>query len=254
MVPMASFSEKNVLEIVFIGLLAYFIGLLWNKVSEFCFSSFRNKKSDIESARKEVYAFHCCTEKAISDGGCKKLFACLRRLFLDEDEKEGSYITDYYKAYYALQKEGMLGNIPILEGQFAFLRNHFLLVPVCIAIYSHKVIELDSAIYNHVFLLTILFILSFFSTLWYLYSRQELRSTREGDVYCIIACFVIWLFFFIVHRVNGLGDICKYIIVCTALTLLVWSIVLYAMKKIQQKIYYLVWEGYLYLSSNKEKK
>lgn len=206
MVPMASFSEKNVLEIVFIGLLAYFIGLLWNKVSEFCFSSFRNKKSDIESARKEVYAFHCCTEKAISDGGCKKLFACLRRLFLDEDEKEGSYITDYYKAYYALQKEGMLGNIPILEGQFAFLRNHFLLVPVCIAIYSHKVIELDSAI------------------------------------------------FFIVHSVNGLGDICKYIIVCTALTLIVWSIVLYAMKKIQQKIYYLVWEGYLYLLPNKEKK
>lgn len=235
MVTMSSFSEKNVLEIVFIGLLAYFIGLLWNKVSEFCFSFFRNNENFIEAERKKV-------SNKLSD-------------------------VNYYEAYYRLQREGMLGNVPILEGQFAFLRNHFMLVPICIALYSHKILDLEriiaKACCEHAMLLAMLVLCVFGSILYFCCKGSAVQSnhTKSKSDCCsgclYIVSWVVFMAWLIMYHVKSLGYSfsCNYAVLSIVLTLFFWCILLYTMSNIQNKIYYLVWEGYLfYLSSNKEKK
>lgn len=239
MVSMASFSEKNVLEIVFIGLLAYFIGLLWNKVCEFCFSLFRNDENSIAKEKEKVSQYHA---NKLSD-------------------------VSYYEAYYTLQKEGMLGNVPILEGQFAFLRNHFMLVPICIALYSHKILDLErivaKACCEHTMLLAILLVFCFFGSILYFCckgSAVQSNHTKSKSGCCsgclYIVSWVVFMAWLIMYHVKSLGYSfsCNYAVLSIVLTLFFWCTLLYTMSNIQKKIYYLVWEGYLYLSSNKEKK
>ncbi|MDR3180944.1 MAG: hypothetical protein LBT61_03330 [Prevotellaceae bacterium] len=147
----------------------YTIGLVYHKLVELMTNKwFRNNRCCI---RKSWEKF--CTEY-------KK----------DNDKKENSQWTkgnrhDYFKAYYTLMKEGMLGSIPVLEAQVAFLRN---LVLITVA-YTIK-------------------------------------------MYCCSWCWC-----------------CLSISPCSFTVALIILLVLMvvALISIQNKIYYLVWEGYEYL-------
>lgn len=101
------FISGNGINIFLVCILCYLIGLIYHNALECLLKYFKILKCPklLKSTRKEIYINEC---------------TC------DEDNNE---ITERYdKAYYRIMRNGMLGNIPIIEAQEAFFRNIFLIL------------------------------------------------------------------------------------------------------------------------------
>lgn len=85
-------------------IIAYLLGLIWKMFMDWVFNLFRNNLDDIRM---------CCK------GVAKK-----------SKINDSLLLREYLSAYYWLQKESVLGQIPIIERQIAFVRNTSLLVPL----------------------------------------------------------------------------------------------------------------------------
>lgn len=237
-------EDGKVFAILTIGFMSYFIGLLWNKVSEIAFFWFRNNESHIR-----------------------------------EVQVNGQNVQ-YYDAYYCLQLNGMLGNVPLLEGQVAFLRNHIGLVPILVSLFIHKVVDLGNVYYPDwtlcLFLLVLVLLCRVLVHLIIIItcscvlennfdmcgSKSDLTGSTIDDTNKKISCYDIlyacvfylilvvcsilfatkmkyefsWSYFFLSLLVGGVVCLLGY----------------YVMYCVQRKIYSLVFEGYFYLLNAKK--
>lgn len=100
-VPELDLSEKTVL--VFIA--CYVVGLVYHKIMECLLKRRRNPMCLLKKSYQEVD----------EEFNIKETIALTKK--------------DYYGAYYLLMKEQCLNNIPVLEGQEAFVRN---IIPILV--------------------------------------------------------------------------------------------------------------------------
>lgn len=185
-------TNFTVTSVFLLSVLSYVVGLLFHKLWEYLIRVMiacckHGKKLGLIG--KEISGIFLSFERnnltLIKNA---KTDASLQPMPLTSENDEEVLKCDYYKAYYGLLRNNMLGNIPILEAQEAFLRN---LLPVFIAL----------TVRCHCLLKSILYI-------------------------------------------GG----CCYIVMSVSLTILL----LLAHYSIQKKIYYLVWEGYIYVKKSPE--
>lgn len=88
--------------------ISYIFGLIYHKIIEYICKPISNHKCLILKAR----------EKFVDD----------LKNRIGEDIEKVNLDTDYYAAYYKLMKHSVLGSMPTLEAQFAFLRNMILVI------------------------------------------------------------------------------------------------------------------------------
>lgn len=100
--------SKKIIAGLLIVIYSYVIGNVWHHwVTEKLFKRWRNREKDIEKAYTKV---HNTKDK---------------NLIFDTNKNP----NDYYLAYYRIEKDGLLGNIPILEALEAFMRNTLIIIP-----------------------------------------------------------------------------------------------------------------------------
>lgn len=151
---------------ILLFILAYLIGILWNALMEMIFRHLRN---DLKGIRKSYDNIRIDYDERTS-----KLV-----------EKLDNYDLNryYYNAYYALQRENGLGNVPVLEAHFAFLRNHILIVPF--AFCFTRSILLDGSSWGELEKLTCGFVLLLLSILLML-GMYRVMNTRQEKIYSLI--------------------------------------------------------------------
>lgn len=181
-----------------------------------------------------------------------------------ENEKDSSK-ENYYIAYYFLMEKRLLGSIPILEAQAAFLRN---ILPILfvygilslVGVYCPIKIELTNDFFCitlmlFLAILCIVFLIYFFD--WNLQLCDICMSCLAVGLLILISIFVAILLFpynFSTTSLAGndtLLNTRKFI----ALTMLVFVIIIpFLWYKTQMKIHELVWEGKKYLEQEIEQK
>ena len=119
-------SENNGLICLFLFIVAYLLGMIWNKVVE-CLCGLPNEKKCFRKFSTILSSFLRNNSKLIREAEQKVLSQPDKRdIFKYSDNDE---LRRYYFAYYYLQEKQSLGNIPILEAQEAFIRNF--IIPLC---------------------------------------------------------------------------------------------------------------------------
>lgn len=207
-------QHKWVIIFLFI-VVAYIAGLLWKTIMELTFNPWlRNNSEAISEAHSEI----------------KKNFT---------DFKYPDSITEYYKAYYYLQKRGALGTISTLEKQIAFVRNTLPLGGLLIAFTTKG----NPVSLSFTFLIIVL-------TLSVFVARGINNCNSKNCITTAICGIVLLIFLFPCKLILNIFDR-NVIIVIVNLILLCCSIFWIWMT--QNKIYELVWEGYHFYSKDKEK-
>jgi hypothetical protein len=168
----AGYSTDSIIGGTLLFIACYTIGLVYHKLVERITNKcFRNNECSIKDKWKKFKADY------EEDGGTSEL------------NTNGSR-HDYFTGYYALMKENMLYNIPVLEAQVAFLRNMVLITLVYIITYIYSMCCCGCSFCCHL----------------------------PINPCCLVVALLILLFFMVKAFIS-----------------------------IQNKIYYLVWEGYEYL-------
>jgi hypothetical protein len=157
------FYSSSLVPISIYFIISYFVGIINNTVSECLTEKNRNNINDIRNSYKKIY-----------------------------NDNNAYYINkkDYYKAYYHLMQTNNLNNIPILEIQYAFLRNAILVIIFMNLTILYDLIinnnsfivfsfseKIELLIFNHIILLLIPCI----------EKRKKLKIMElvwEGDFYC----------------------------------------------------------------------
>lgn len=190
-----------------------------------------------------------------------------------ENEKDSSK-ENYYIAYYFLIKKGLLGSIPRLEAQVAFMRN---LLPILV-IYSAlslkgkyspiKVGLSDNCLCIILILILAVLCIIFLIFFWQLFKKYKLRFFVA---LIVVVLFLLGIFIFPYNTceiidvaqknnnnsypttspiIDGTIHTRKYI----ALTILIFiTIIPFLWYKTQMKIHELVWEGKKYLGKKSKK-
>ena len=186
-----------------------------------------------------------------------------------ENEKDSSK-ENYYKAYYFLMEKRLLGSIPILEAQAAFLRN---ILPILfvygILSLKGKYIPIKVGLSDNclciILILLIVLCVIFLIFFWQLFKKYKLRFFVA---LIVVVLFLIGIFIFpyntceiidVAQKNNnnsypttspfkdGIIHTRKYI----ALTIFLFIIILpFLWYKTQMKIHELVWEGKKYLGQD----
>jgi hypothetical protein len=211
-------NEKNTVIIIIIS---YAIGIIYHKTIEWLFNiiGFRNNEECIEKSAEKFY------DNYEKNGG--------------NTQNSLSHYNkhEYYKAYYTLMKENMLNSIPTLEAQVVFIKNMLPLTVVSIALccgnncfninpYCAAIILLIIGVLIIVLMVIILIEVPY--EIYYLVSIV-------GEFIIVRCCW---------------SNNCCINSFCAAIILLTIGAILLIV--IQNKIYYLVWEGYEYLIKEPE--
>lgn len=204
-------QHKWVIIFVFI-VVAYIVGLLWKTIMELTFNPWlRNNSEAISEAHNEI-----------------------KKNFTDFKYPNSITITEYYKAYYYLQKREALGTISTLEKQIAFVRNTLPLGGLLIAFTTKG--NLGSLPLLCTYLIIVgNFILSAFIA-WCI---NNCKST--------IPCIVLFI----------LSFLCKHILINLAVIIVIADMILLCCSicwigMTQNKIHELVWEGYYFYSKDEK--
>jgi hypothetical protein len=162
---------ENWVNILYVIIICYVIGMIYRKAIEFILGkiNFRNNEKHIKKSAEKFY-------RDYEENGGK----------IGNNPRTDKH--RYYKAYYALMKNGMLYNIPTLEAQVAFICSILPIIPF----------------------------------------------------YILLLIFHADIFLHINHYIS-------------AMLLLISAVILiFVLISIQNKIYYLVWEGNEYLKDIEE--
>lgn len=243
--PVVTFPTDAVFLIWLIP--CFIVGLIYHKLMENTLGvCMRNKKCMISNAYESVNG---------------------------KENKEKSSKENYYKAYYFLIKKGLLGNIPRLEAQVAFMRN---LLPILV-IYSAlslkgkyspiKVGLSDNCLC--IILILILAVLCIIFLICFLYYWKLLKKHKSCFfitlivVILLVISILIFPFIGVTQEFNnnsspttspiidGTIHTRKYI----ALTILIFiTIIPFLWYKTQMKIHELVWEGKKYIEEDEQEK
>ena len=248
LLPVVNFPTDAVFLVWFIP--CFIVGLIYHKLMENTFGvCLRNKDGMISQAYKSV-------NKIKDDNFSSK---------------------NYYKAYYFLMEKRLLGSIPILEAQAAFLRN---ILPILfvygilslVGVYCPIKIELTNDFFC-VTLLVLLFVLCVIFLIFFYRNSQLLKKykLRFFVALIVVVLFLIGIFIFPYNTceiidvaqknnnnsypttspiIDGTIHTRKYI----ALTILIFiTIIPFLWYKTQMKIHELVWEGKKYLGKKSKK-
>ena len=237
--PVVTFPTDAVFLIWLIP--CFIVGLIYHKLMENTLGvCMRNKKCMISNAYESVNG---------------------------KENKEKSSKENYYKAYYFLIKKGLLGNIPILEAQAAFMRNLLQILIIygilaLVGVYSPIKIELINdfscvTLILYLAILCIVFLIYYFD--WNLQLSETCKSFLAFSLLIIISVFVAILIFpynsdsspTTSPIKDGTIHTRKYI----ALTILFFiTIIPFLWYKTQMKIHELVWEGKKYIEEDEQEK
>lgn len=104
------------------------------------------------------------------------------------DEEDKNVMYKYFKAYFKVQKSGLMGNIPILEAHEAFLRYAtipFILYCVAGLIYLYNQIKVCfCSIFSIIILIVVfIFVLLLYLSLWKYYNRKVYRLVWEANFF-----------------------------------------------------------------------
>jgi hypothetical protein len=148
--------------------------------------------------------------------------------------------SEYYDAYYALMGKNMLNSIPTLEAQVAFIRNILPLMVMYIITRCGKSFCDINLWFGALIILAIGIILVIMLT----EHQKEIYWLAPLTILYIIAlccCCYCW---------DWSKNCCRINSCCAAIILLTIGAILLTM--IQNKIYYLVWEGNEYLKKSQD--
>lgn len=212
-------KDMGLFPSVLLLFLAYLIGLLWHKLSEFLFSGMRNSDEHIKEAREAVE-----TENT--------------------SDWTSSVGSSYYKAYYSLMHEGLLGNVPLLEAQVAFLRNHALLVPAIVLIWGKFEDRGLCCLFVVLLILWGIFICPCSSNRCF---KVALKVLYTLSIVCLVLATVG-------VSMGSVVDTAEQNVLSLLVAILLFGVMLYTIYSIQMKIYRLVWEGYLFSVKQEESK
>lgn len=231
--------SERAIQLGLLVLLSYLIGLLWNKVSEYVFDALRNKEVDIEKCRHQVIEDIISREKGHSCPTTGHSCPCIAQgclLFGQQCPLTSRCYPlvsrSYYSAYYNLMSKDKLGSVPVLEAQVAFFRNCILIVPIATAWLCNLLPNSNelTPCWSGIFLLGGL--------------MMEIMLIRvllgKDSSFMFLICL-----FALVLALSFLGDcICLKVLA----TLAVQGLLFVMMRRIQTKVYSLVWEGNAYIS------
>lgn len=100
------------------------------------------------------------------------------------DEEDKNVMYEYFKAYFKVQKSGLIGNIPILEAHEAFLRYAFFPFLGNVIYICWNIIVDTSCCWSILFFLILLSILIFlYLHLWKYYNQKVYELVWEADKY-----------------------------------------------------------------------
>ena len=194
-----------------------------------------------------------------------------------ENEKDSSK-ENYYIAYYFLMEKRLLGNIPILEAQAAFLRN---ILPILfvygilslVGVYCPIKIELT----NDFFCVTLLVLLSVLCVIFLIFFYRNSQLLKKYKLPFFVALIVVVLFligiFIFPYNTCEIIDVAQknnnnsypttspfkdgtiYTRIYIASTIFLFIIIIpYLWYQTQMKIHELVWEGKKYLEEDEQEK
>lgn len=107
-------------------IVAYLLGMIWNKVVE-CLSGVIKQKRCFQKFHIILSSFVRNNPELIREAEQRVLSQPDKKdIFTNSDNDK---LRQYYFAYYYLQEKQSLGSIPLLEAQEAFIRN--LIIPLC---------------------------------------------------------------------------------------------------------------------------
>jgi hypothetical protein len=214
---------------------------------EWAFKPFRNRKSSIKKAADKFYQDYCAKKNM----------------------KNGKYLKEYYKAYYSLMKNNYLNSIPVLEAQVAFIRNMLIIVPIYIIILSCCGRNCNSLPVNPCCGAVLLFIIEICMIglmckikvacirRMLIIISKTISKTRGFDFAAVVTFIRSILIIIPIHIIVLLCCCCCCDRNCNSLPVnpCLWAVLLFIIEicmiglmfNIQNKIYYLVWEGSQYL-------
>ncbi|WP_278833434.1 hypothetical protein [Porphyromonas cangingivalis] len=210
-------QHKWVIIFLFI-VVAYIVGLLWKTIMELTFNPWlRNNSEAISEAHSEI----------------KKNFT---------DFKYPDSITEYYKAYYYLQKRGALGTISTLEKQIAFVRNTLPLGGLLIA-FTTKGNPVSLSL-SYLIIVTSIAVLAFIA--WCINNCKPKKwiTTIPGIVLFILSFLHGFVFIENLNISDTIPMVILYLILLCGSICWIWMT--------QNKIYELVWEGYYFYSKDEK--
>lgn len=212
------YDLDTALQLALLTLLSYLIGLLWHKMSERVFEVFRNEEVEIEECRERII------------GEMKK-----------RENRTPLLSLSYYCGYYKLMSENMLGPVPILEAQVAFLRNCILIVPIAAFwLFSSLPNSNDPAPYGIVTFAPLFVVLTVeIVIIRGMFCKAIPMSFHEGFSFILL----IYLF----ASVLALSFLVDCVCLKVLATLAVQGLLFVMMRRIQTQIYSLVWEGDAYI-------
>jgi hypothetical protein len=193
--------------------ISYGIGLIYHKVIEWLYSiiGFRNNKEWIKKSAKKFYY------KYRKDGGNT------------QNSNLPDNLHEYYKAYYALMKENMLNNIPILEAQVAFIRNMLPLMVMYIIITLYRC-------GNNLCSINLCFVTIILLTIGIILVIKH--TEVQNEIYYLVPLSVVYIIVLVLCCCCN--NCCINSCLAAIILLPIGAILLI---KIQKKIYELVWEG-----------